>query len=268
VEPERFTWDGLPVAPDEPHGAAIVVRRPGPGGAQQYLVLHRAHHGPGYEGDWAWTPPSGSRLPGEPVLAAAVRELAEESGLQAAQLRPVDLAGVWAVFAFDVSAGTQARVDAEHDRLEWVSLAEALERCKPDAVAAGLRHAAATAAIRLEFRPAAQAGRHLVVADDRACGYVRHYPAGDAIGIDCAVDPGRLDAAGLGPQLIWQYVREVVLAAHPGARQIVATPDAAESALIRALEQAAFRHVREIDAAPKLLLALDISKIFGELRVH
>jgi 8-oxo-dGTP pyrophosphatase MutT (NUDIX family) len=272
VEQPRFTWDGLPVAPDEPHGAAIVVRRPAPGGDQEYLVLHRAHQGPGYEGDWAWTPPSGSRLPGEPVLPAALRELAEESGLRAAQLRPVDLGGIWAVFALDVAAGTRARVDAEHDRLEWVSLAEALARCKPDAVAAGLRQAARTAAVRLEFCPAAPAGRHLVVADDRARGYLRHYPAGDAIGIECAVDPGWLDGAGRGPQLIWQYVQQVVLAARPGARRIVAAPDRADPRLARVLEQAAFRRVREVagdtGAPTEPLWALDVIKFFGELGVH
>ena len=63
----RFTWDGVPIAPDEPHGAAILARRPADGGLHEYLVLHRAHRGPDYEGDWAWTPPSGSRQPGEPV---------------------------------------------------------------------------------------------------------------------------------------------------------------------------------------------------------
>lgn len=148
MELPRFTWDGLPVAPDEPHGAAIVVCRPRHGGDDEYLVLHRAHGGPANEGDWAWTPPSGSRLPGEPVLPAARRELAEETGLQSVQLRPVDLRGVWAVFAVDVPYGTQARLDAEHDRYEWVSLPEALGRCKPDAVADGLRAAAATAPAR------------------------------------------------------------------------------------------------------------------------
>lgn len=64
-----FTWDGLPVAPEPPHGACVVVRR----AAGEYLVLHRAHLGRDFAGDWAWTPPAGSRQPGEPVLAAALR---------------------------------------------------------------------------------------------------------------------------------------------------------------------------------------------------
>jgi len=39
--PPESTWDGLPVAADEPHGAAIVVRRPEANGGWEYLLLHR-----------------------------------------------------------------------------------------------------------------------------------------------------------------------------------------------------------------------------------
>ena len=99
---QRYTYDGLPIAQDPPHGAAIIVRRPAPDapGGREYLVLHRAHHGPDYAGDWAWTPPSGSRQPGEPVLGAALRELAEETGLEAAaaDLQAIDLSGPWVRF--------------------------------------------------------------------------------------------------------------------------------------------------------------------------
>jgi len=71
-----------------------VVRRPdGKGGGWEYLPLHRAHRGAGYAGDWAWTPPSGARLPGEPVLAGALRELKEEAGIASAELVPIDLSG-------------------------------------------------------------------------------------------------------------------------------------------------------------------------------
>ena len=126
----RYTYDGVPVAPDQPYGAAIEVRRTATGsGQREYLVLHRAHRGPDYAGDWAWTPPSGSRQPGEPVLAAALRELAEETRLAvpAADLRALDLSGEWVRFGLDVPADTQVRLDAEHDRFEWLPAAGKLE---------------------------------------------------------------------------------------------------------------------------------------------
>ena len=75
------TWDGLPVAREPPYASCVVVWRAG-GGGRELLVLHRlAPGGPGYEGDWAWTPPSGARQPGETPGDAARRELREETGL-------------------------------------------------------------------------------------------------------------------------------------------------------------------------------------------
>jgi len=121
-----------------------VVRRPDGKGGWEYLLLHRAHRGPDYAGDWAWTPPSGARLPGEPVLAGALRELKEEAGISSAELLPVDLSGHWAIFLAEVPAAIQIRLDAEHDRFEWVPEAEALARCKPASVAASVAAAAAT----------------------------------------------------------------------------------------------------------------------------
>src|SRR5689334_8450153 len=75
-----ITWDGLPIAQEPPFGAVVVVFRDGGSGCE-LLLLHRAHSGPDYSGDWAWTPPSGARLPGEPIEACARRELGEETGL-------------------------------------------------------------------------------------------------------------------------------------------------------------------------------------------
>jgi 8-oxo-dGTP pyrophosphatase MutT (NUDIX family) len=93
-------------------------------------------------GDWAWTPPAGSRKPGEDLTACAVRELAEETGLQAAPV-PVRTGDVgWAVFALEVPWGTPVRADGtEHDRLEWVSYAEACHRCRPAALLASFQAA-------------------------------------------------------------------------------------------------------------------------------
>jgi 8-oxo-dGTP pyrophosphatase MutT (NUDIX family) len=135
--PHEFTtWDGEPISRERPHGPTIVVASRAPRG-WRYLLLHRAHHGPDYDGDWAWTPPSGSRKPGEEVTACAVRELREETGLHE-RPRPVVASSVdWAVFALEIPWGTLIAVDGtEHDRLEWVTYAEACRRCKPAALAA------------------------------------------------------------------------------------------------------------------------------------
>jgi 8-oxo-dGTP pyrophosphatase MutT (NUDIX family) len=130
------TWDGEPVSRDRPHGAMIVVASRAPDG-WRYVLLHRAHHGADWEGDWAWTPPSGARKPGEDVAACASRELEEETGLRRTP-RPVTTSETdWAVFALEVPWGTVGRVDGtEHDRLEWVTYAEASRRCRPARVAA------------------------------------------------------------------------------------------------------------------------------------
>jgi RimJ/RimL family protein N-acetyltransferase len=153
AEPElETTWDGLPIAAENPRGAGVVVRRPGPDGPE-FLLLHRHHEGPAYEGDWAWTSPSGARQPGEPVLTGAIRELAEEAGLPGLDLRPIDLSGGWAVFAVQVGAATQAVIiDPEHDRFEWLRPEQALVRLAPASVADNFRRAAAAPLPDLAFR--------------------------------------------------------------------------------------------------------------------
>jgi 8-oxo-dGTP pyrophosphatase MutT (NUDIX family)/RimJ/RimL family protein N-acetyltransferase len=312
-----YTWDGLPVAPDEPNGAAILVRRTGTG---EYLILHRAHRGPGYEGDWAWTPPSGSRLPGEPVLAAALRELAEETGLQvdAADLHPLDLSGAWAHFGLDVTSSAQPRLDAEHDRFEWLSAAEAIARCSPDTVADGVRRAESVLAVGVSFRPLAVAdlpalvgwqhaphavrwfperldeaaavrkyapriaGKspvrvHVAVVGGRDAGFVQHYPVSagsaeqagpdDVVGIDYAIGISELTGRGVGPRLIWSYLRDVVLPAHPAARYAVGNPDVDNVRSIRALEKAGFVRAGVLDCpgepGPEQQCVLDLVKFFG-----
>ena len=313
--PLRFTYDGLPIAPDEPYGAAIVVRRmvPPGDGPPGYLVLHRAHQGPDYEGDWAWTPPSGSRQPGESVLAAARRELTEETGLVAAasDLRVLDLSGVWARFGLDVPAGGVARVDPEHDRLEWLAAGDAADRCRPAAVADGVRLADQVIAAAISFRPLAMADLpdlvswqhaphavrwfpehldlaaaqrkyapriapespvqvHVLIVDGQDCGFAQHYrtcdvdpaaPEPDAIGIDYAIGLANLTGRGLGPQLIWNYIRDKVLPAHPTARQVTASPDAANTRSIRALAKSGFMITD--GRGPETHCVLDVMKFFG-----
>jgi len=315
--PLRYTYDGLPIAPDEPHGAAVIVRRPAAegDGRAEYLVLHRAQHGPDYAGDWAWTPPSGSRQPGESVLAAAARELAEETGLIAlpADLRPLDLGGPWVRFGLDVPVRTSARLDSEHDRLEWLPADAAIARCRSARVADGIRLAVAAATASLSFRPltmpdlpallgwqhaphalrwfperldlaAAQrkygpriAGKsavrvHVLAADGRDCGFAQHYRTGDmdpaavapnAVGIDYVIGVEELTGRGLGPQLIWSYVRDIVLPAHPAARQVAASPDPANHRSIRALAKSGFEIGDGVPGA-ETRWVLDVVKFFGE----
>ncbi|HEU0025932.1 MAG TPA: NUDIX hydrolase [Ktedonobacterales bacterium] len=141
-----MTWDGLPISAEQPHGCAIVVfQRAGSG--LRLLLLHRSHNGSAYEGDWAWTTPSGARLPGEPVTACAQRELAEEAGLTL-PLHPTDCGGPdW--FIYYAEAPHDAIItlpDTEHDRYEWLAPDEALRRVAPDRV----RHDLARAIALLE----------------------------------------------------------------------------------------------------------------------
>lgn len=106
------TWDGLPVSAERPYGASVLVWRAG-AGRREWLILHRRHHGPAYEGDWAWTPPSGARLPGEPVEACARRELTEETGLGALALVPTDCGNdEWVLYAAEAPMDAEVRLDA------------------------------------------------------------------------------------------------------------------------------------------------------------
>ena len=146
--PETHTYDGLPIAQDPPHGAAVIVHRRGPLGLE-LLILRRAHTGPAPEGephiagDWTWTPPAGARLPGEPVGLCAQRELLEETGL----VLPLRLTAAgsphWRVFTALARPDAQVVLDDEHDAYEWVDLDEALRRCRPQLVADQIRVAMA-----------------------------------------------------------------------------------------------------------------------------
>jgi 8-oxo-dGTP pyrophosphatase MutT (NUDIX family) len=146
------TWDDAPVAPHKPYGCSVVVWRAAPGG-REYLVLHRRHAGPPeYEGDWAWTPPSGARQPNEPLDDAARRELGEETGLELAVV-PTELgAEDWAVFVAEAPVDAAIVLDDEHDCLRWVSAADAARICLPASVG---RSVAAVDAWLSETRPVA-----------------------------------------------------------------------------------------------------------------
>ena len=127
------TWDGEAISPEPPYGAMVVVIRRQP--EVSVLLLHRAQDGPDYEGDWAWTPPSGARKPAEAIEDAAKRELQEEAGL-ATPVTPVPCgSGEWAVFTAEADSHDQIRlVDPEHDRFVWLTPKEALQRVAPHVV--------------------------------------------------------------------------------------------------------------------------------------
>ncbi len=100
-------------------------------GAAEFLLLHRRHHGPDYEGDWAWGPPSGSRYPGESIACCATRELEEETALC---LTPLPAAGgsvEWPAYVVEVPPETAVSLSPEHDRFNWLPMDKAAALVAP-----------------------------------------------------------------------------------------------------------------------------------------
>lgn len=112
------------------YGATVVVYRRAP--EVEVLVLHRSAGGAAFEGDWAWTPPAGTRFPAEPIDHCAARELHEKLGLDL-QPQPVEKANEagWAIYVLEVRPDAAIELDDEHDRYEWLRPDQAAERCSP-----------------------------------------------------------------------------------------------------------------------------------------
>lgn len=139
------TWDGLPIASEPPYACCVVVWRKGERG-REFLLLHRvAPGGAGYEGDWAWTPPSGARLPDETPDAAAARELREETNLSLdlVALREAAPSKDVALYVAEAPLDAEVVLDHEHDRILWLPLEESVRKCLPPVVGAGLVSASA-----------------------------------------------------------------------------------------------------------------------------
>ncbi len=126
------TWDGLPVTAEPPYGAAILVWRRSE--RVEWLLLHRAHHGPEYAGDWAWGPPAGARQPDEPVEECARRELLEEADLDLLTEPTPCGTEDWLVFAAEAPTDAEVSLSAEHDALRWATTEEAQQLCLPRSV--------------------------------------------------------------------------------------------------------------------------------------
>ncbi len=107
------------------------------------MILHRTHHAPDFEGNWAWTPPSGARHPAEDMDACARRELFEETGLILALARTDHGTEDWWVFVAEAPHAAEVILSVGHDRYAWVSPEVACQKCAPDAVNEPLRKVAA-----------------------------------------------------------------------------------------------------------------------------
>jgi 8-oxo-dGTP pyrophosphatase MutT (NUDIX family) len=128
------TWDGLPIAKDKPYGVSVVVWRQA-GSDPEWLVLHRAHEGPEYAGDWAWGPPAGARLPGEDPQACAERELREETGLELECRLTTCGNDEWSVYEAEAPADAEVVLSPEHDAHRWLPADTAAALCLPQQVA-------------------------------------------------------------------------------------------------------------------------------------
>jgi 8-oxo-dGTP pyrophosphatase MutT (NUDIX family)/phosphohistidine phosphatase SixA len=118
-------------APAEVRSAGAVLWRPGPAGLE-VAVIHRERYD-----DWSF--PKGKREPGEHPVATAVREVAEETGVQVTLGRPLGqssyssggqpkLVDYWVASPADPGHIPDFTPNDEVDKLEWLPLPAAQDR--------------------------------------------------------------------------------------------------------------------------------------------
>jgi aminoglycoside 6'-N-acetyltransferase len=97
-------------------------------------------------------------------------------------------------------------------------------------------------------------GRYVILADGQPAGMIQSYEAE----VDLLIGEEELTGRGLGPQVLAQFVREVVFA-RAGTSAAFAVVEEANRRSWRAFEKAGFRHVRDVeeDGLPHRLMRLD-----------
>jgi 8-oxo-dGTP pyrophosphatase MutT (NUDIX family) len=112
----------------------VVIRRP-PEGVEVALAARRTR-----KGDLAWGLPKGLVEPGEQPEEAALREVGEETGLQAEIVEPLGEISYWyvwegervrkkvAFFLMEATGGDISLHDHEMEEIRWFPLAEAPRR--------------------------------------------------------------------------------------------------------------------------------------------
>jgi RimJ/RimL family protein N-acetyltransferase len=111
----------------------------------------------------------------------------------------------------------------------------------------------------------------LIEVDRRPVGMIQTYlisdypeweevvQVGDGVaGVDLMIGEADIIGHGLGPRVLAQFAREVVLA-RPGTQAVVATVDEANRRSWRAFEKAGFRYARDVveEGRPHRLMRLD-----------
>ncbi|MGH8876575.1 MAG: NUDIX domain-containing protein [Stackebrandtia sp.] len=262
------TWDGTPIAAGAPRGSTIVARRRTQTG-WQYPILHRAANGTGYEGHWAWTPPSGMRQPGEGAHTAALRELAEETGITGIDIHPVDLARGHALWTATLADHHTITLDHEHDRFEWLDAEAAAKRCRPGVVGDAITTVEAIPDPEITFRPVTPHD-NMIIVDNDCHGSARHWPItadpalhetighSTAVVIDYQVTETAIQHRVNQAALIWRFLAQTVLPAHPQAETVWAAVDPLDTDAARQYTKAGFTTDAVLDITPDRR-----AKIFG-----